>query len=319
MSTHCQSRRVWRARHLQAMAGLCLLMGARVVTAQPAAAPPAAQAAPDVPDRTLPVALESMELIEADVPAVPVAVVVDTPSATQRGALPVDQALRAWLSLGAGLGDRIVHLPTRNGPRRLNTGGFPALDVAIGLDAPLRRRWRLGAALHYQTSVGLRASEAPLPGAALEQTPLRSHHIDFGLSPGYRFGRTQADVTLRAYVGWGIRGLRSVVDIAVPNFTLQGPLLRPELTIPLAHGALVLRFAPELLVIVSVSGSLRNAAAAATTGVAWGGEASVGVRLFEPVQLVVAYRESHAVLKALSSATVADIERFATAALVLTY
>jgi hypothetical protein len=148
---------------------------------------------------------------------------------------------------------------------------------------------------------------------------MRAHHVDFGLTPGYRFTTSESSVTLQLFAGWALRGLRSVVDTGLPPYTLHGPLLRPELRIPIADGALVLRFAPELLVIAGVTAELRRVGSTSSSGLAFGGEAALDIRIHRVLYLVLTYRESRASIATLWSADLTDTERFATARAVLRY
>jgi hypothetical protein len=229
-----------------------------------------------------------------------------------------DPGFVAMLGFGMGVSDRSARLPTRLGERRLDTGLFPALDTSLSADAPFGSHGLLGAHFHYQTSVGLQAAESP-PAGTGKASSLRAHHVEFGLTPGYRFTTSASSVSLRVFAGWALRGLRSVVESGLPPYTLHGPLLRPELRIPIADGALVLRFAPELLVITGVTAELRRLGSTSSSGLAFGGEAALDLRLHRIIYLVLTYRESRAALATLWSANLTDTERFATARVVLRY
>jgi len=226
--------------------------------------------------------------------------------------------LAAILGFGVGVGERSVRLPTRAGDRRLDTGPFPALDAQLRADAALGTHGLLGAHVHYQTSVALKAAETPAAGGS-KQTSLRSHHVELGLTPGYRFTTSESSVSVRLFAGWAFRGLRPVVDAGVPAYSLHGALLRPELRIPIAGGAVTLHFAPELFVILGVSGELRRVGSTAGTGLALGGEGGLDIRLAETLYLALAYRESRATVKSSWFANLSDTERFVTASALLRY
>jgi hypothetical protein len=229
-----------------------------------------------------------------------------------------DPGLVTVLGFGVGVSDRSARLPTRLGERRLDTGLFPALDLSLSADGILGSHGLLGAHFHYQTSLGLQAAETPAAGTS-KATSMRAHHVEFGLTPGYRFTTSEWSVTLQLFAGWAVRGLRSVVDTGLPPYMLHGPLLRPELRIPIADGALVLRFAPELLVIAGVTAELRRVGSTSSSGFAFGGEAALDIRVHGGLYLVLTYRESRASVATLWSADLTDTERFATARAVLRY
>lgn len=229
-----------------------------------------------------------------------------------------DSGLVAALGFGAGVSGRSVRLPTQLGERRLDTGLGPGLDLSLSGEAPLGSHWLLGALFRYQTSLGLQGKQTP-PAGTSQQSSLRTHHVELGLTPGVRFGRSASSASLRLFAGWAVRGLRAVVDVGLPPYTLHGPVLRPELRIPIAGGAVTARLAPELLVIAGVTGELRHLGSTASAGLGIGGEAALDIRLTENVDLVLSYRESRATIATSWSADFLDNERFATARVVLHY
>jgi hypothetical protein len=91
---------------------------------------------------------------------------------------------------------------------------------------------------------------------------------------------------------------------------LNGPVFRPELRIPLADGAIVLRFAPELFVIVDMTQQLRDLGSIMGGGLALGAEVACEIRLHPLALLAVSYRESRAATATAWSATMTDTERF---------
>ena len=219
---------------------------------------------------------------------------------------------------GFGFGQRAVHVPSAVGERRLDTSPFPALDLWLQAEAPLGTHALLAAQAHYQTSLGVVATSQP-PGTTQPQSSLRSHRIDLGLLPSYRFVPNTNSVTLGVLLGWSVHGLRPVVDLTVPANTFHGPILRPELRIPIADSLLVLRLAPEAMLIAYVSGALRSMSGSARAGLAWGGEVSLDVRLAELVYIKLSYRESRASVATSWSTELTDVERFATLTALLRY
>jgi hypothetical protein len=87
--------------------------------------------------------------------------------------------------------------------------------------------------------------------------------------------------------------------------------------VPLDHGLIVLRIAPELQLIAGASRALVEVTNAALPGIAFGGEASIAVRLFQGLFAALSYRESYAMLSTSWGSYVRDSERFVTVQLAL--
>jgi hypothetical protein len=223
------------------------------------------------------------------------------------------------VSLGFGFGQRSVAMPVRAGLYELTGSPFPAIQIGVDADAPLSERFFLGLHFDYQTSVGSTVSQNLVGEADTKTTALRSHRLGFGLEPRYRFSDSPDGVSLGVLLGWGFRGFRPVVDIDIPPYTLNGPVLRPELRIPIGAGWVVLRLAPELFVITGISPELRQLAAVGGTGVALGIEASIDIRMIERLHAVVAFRESHATASSSWGGEFTDNERFGTVSMSLRY
>jgi hypothetical protein len=221
------------------------------------------------------------------------------------------RSIAARLGVGVGLGQRRVRLPTRAGNLALDAGPFPALDLFLSGDAVLGSHGLLSARARYQTSLGVTAEQLPPDGVA-QRTALRLHHLELGLSPGFRLAASDHSVSLRLFLGWSWRGLRPVVDLDIPPYTLSGVVLRPELRIPLAGGLIVLRFEPELMIVAEVTTELRHVGATAGSGLGFGGEAALEIGLSELVQLALSYRESRVAVPTSWAAHFTDVERFAT-------
>jgi hypothetical protein len=232
------------------------------------------------------------------------------PSAAQGSDASEDLSVRA--SVGGGVGARTVRVPTRAGGDQLDIGfSFPAIEIGLDVQYMLGSHWLLGGELDYRAMFGLNVSH-PLATGETVQTSVTSHSGVAGVAPGYRFGeRGSAD--LRLLLGWTFRGLYTGDD-AVPSGTIQGPVLRPELRIPLADGLFTLRLAPELIVVIQSSATLRvNVAGLQQVGIGFGGEASLDVRLTDAVQLGLEYRESHALVASGWGNDFIDLERYALA------
>jgi hypothetical protein len=232
-----------------------------------------------------------------------VAVVLSTSLASAQAA-----DTRVKLGVAAGLGDRQVLVPSRSGDRTLQTGLFPALQVHLDGTALVAGRWSLGLRLAYRTSVALQASELPAAGSG-KRTSLRSHHVEAGVAPGVRLS---VGSVLRLFMGWGWRGLRAVTDLAIPQYMLHGPVLRPELRIALPGGSVELRLAPELQLLRGLSQELRALANTDSVGIAWAAEIELSVRLGPNVGMLIDYRESRARAGSAWGHALTDVERFGT-------
>jgi hypothetical protein len=240
-------------------------------------------------------------------------------SGTAPAAQEAPDGLTAAIGFGIGFGQRSVVVPAGDGTHNLDAGPFPALQVRIDAGGPVVGQFFLGLHFDYQTSVGLHEYQTTTDAASAKGTPLRSHHIGFGLEPRLRFTDSRDAVSLGFLLGWAFRGLRPVVDLDLPPYTLYGPLLRPELRIPIAHGLVVLRLAPELFFITGITAELQHMAALSGTGIALGGELSIDIRLVDRVYMMLTFRESHAKTGSSWSGNFTDNERFATVGAVLRY
>jgi hypothetical protein len=240
-----------------------------------------------------------------------------SPSVQSAPPLENQPPLPAALAVGTGLGQRFVRLPTRSGEQRLDTGFFPTLDLLLTGEFGVGTHALVGAQAHYQTSVGSTVRSTP-PAGVSRETSLRTHHVDLGMTAGLRFSEANTSVSARLFVGWAFRGLRSVVDTDIPPYSMHGLVLRPELRVPVAHGAVTFHLAPELFVIAHLTDELRHVGATAAAGLAFGGEVAMDVRLSERVDLTLSYRESRASVSSSWSA-LTDNERFATAGVALRY
>jgi len=198
----------------------------------------------------------------------------------------------------------------------LDTGLFPAISLGLRMTAPVGSHFLVRASADYRTSLGLQGTE--MQRTTEMSTPLRSHALGFGSAPGYRFGAADS-VSLHVHVGWYFRGLRPIAQLALPEVAWHGAVFRPELEIPFADGAVTLRLAPELTIIAGLYTTLPDESGLAHTGLAFGGEASLDVRLATPIALRVEYRESHATFRTAWAQNLTDIERFATLRVVLRY
>jgi hypothetical protein len=276
----------------------------------PEAAPPLEIEAPPLPPMAANQEPQQEELPPNQEPPAADAPAAETPETLEK--------FSGAVSLGFGFGQRSVAMPVRAGLYDLTGSPFPAIEIRVDADAPLSERFFLGVHFDYQTSVGATASQDLVGEADTKTTALRSHRLGFGVEPRYRFSDSPDGVSLGVLVGWGFRGFRPVVDIDIPPYTLNGPVLRPELRIPMGAWV-VLRLAPELFVITGISPELRQLASIGGTGVALGIEASIDIRMIERLHAVLAFRESHATASSGWAGEFTDDERFASVSVSLRY
>lgn len=229
---------------------------------------------------------------------------------------PEQHAMFFEVSAGVGGAMRDSALPTRLGVRDLSTGLFPGASLGLRIGMPLGSHWLLYASADYRTSLGLRGVESQAETEM--KTPLRSHGVGFGVSPGYRFG-DENSASLHVHFGYYFRGLRPVAQLALPNISWHAAVIRPELYIPISEGAVTLRLAPELLLVAGLHTSLVDESGLARTGTGLGAEASVDVRVAEPVLVRIEYRESHVSLNTAWALRFTDVDRFGAVRVVLRY
>jgi hypothetical protein len=229
-----------------------------------------------------------------------------------------EQSLFAEISAGMGVATRGVSLPTSGGDRKLATGAFPAVDLGLQGYAPIGKHFRFGGGIRYQTSLGLTAHEQP-PGGTEKATTARSHHVELGVMPAYRFTDSKESVVVALFAGWAVRGFRPVTPLSLPAYTLHGPVLRPELRLAFAEGHVTLRLGPELIGLISVSHELRNLGNTSGAGIGIGGEGQLTVELVQGLSMALSYRESHLSVSTAWPELFQDVERFATLQAVLQY
>jgi hypothetical protein len=233
-----------------------------------------------------------------------------TPQPTAAGS-EAPRALRVVLQVGAGAQQRLLDVPSASGTRSLDSGFGPALSLRLAgrLRAP---HHYLGARISYQTSIGMSAREG-VPDATTQApgaTGVRSQRFEAGVLGGIRLGATAAAASLGLFLGYGLRAFESDAPLQIPRFSLHGPLLRLEFELPIACDLLALQLAPEVSQIVSVSAELREQAALARGGQSFGTEMSLRLRLHERLAGRLAYRESHARIRAGAIDHFSDVERY---------
>jgi hypothetical protein len=241
----------------------------------------------------------------------------DDDSEPEETAAPAERAPFLFeVSAGVGGATRQSTLPTRLGVHELDTGLYPGVALGLRVGTAFGEHVLLQASVDYRTSLGLEGAEAQRQPAM--KTPLRAHAVGFGIAPGYRFGGPNS-VSVLLHLGWYFRGLRPIGQLALPEVSWHAALIRPELHVPLADGAVTLRVAPELLVIAGLYTTLPDQSGIARTGIGFGGELAIDVRATAWLVVRAEYRESHARFSTAWDQSVSDIERFAALRLVFRY
>lgn len=225
--------------------------------------------------------------------------------AARAGAQDAEREPHALVAVGVGpgVGVRQVRVPSQVGERRLSTGAYPAVDLALQLGAAYGR-WSLVASVEYRTSLGLRTDTSELADAP-GRIGLRAHSLRAGITAGYRLG---SGLRLALFSGWMVRALRSTAELNVPRYSLHGPLLRPELQLPIAQGVLELRAGPELGLIVYESRELRELASTRPIGLSLGAALAVDLRAHALVHVVLCYAFAHATQASAWSRALLDTE-----------
>jgi hypothetical protein len=196
----------------------------------------------------------------------------------------------ARLSLAGGVGERVNDVPTHDGIRGLDTGFAPGLEIGLGTEGVLGGHFVLSAALTYRTVLGAKVSTVADDGSTINAS-ISSHSIQVGVAPGYRFeGPGSAD--LRLFLGFAYRTL-SPSDASLPGSTILGPVVRPELRVPIASGVLSLRIAPELILALGPQAKIAHYVTGLSSfGIGVGGEANLDVRISKAFYIGVEFRES---------------------------
>ena len=224
------------------------------------------------------------------------------------------------LRAGAGLTQRIIDVPASQGHLTFDAGWAPALDVrAAGRLTGQHLFLSFRAA--YQTSLGSVASDRlQLPASSTGQASVRSSHFDAGITPGLWLGAGPDSSALSLFLGYAVRAFTSVTELALPRFTLHGPVLRLELDVPLFGRVVSFHLAPEAQMLLSISRDLQRAGQLDSLGFAFGGEADLQFRIHARIALRLSYRESHGFASAAVQAQqFSDTERYIVAVTSVSY
>lgn len=213
----------------------------------------------------------------------------------------------AELLAGAGITTRSLRFGSAAANRALDTGVVPAL--AIELESHVGQQWFCQLRLAYRSSVFAEGSQQAPSAASAITTTLQSHEFIGGLEPGVHFGGIHS-ASVAVFAGYGVRAFGSVVELAIPRFSLHGPVIRTALALPLWGGRFELRLAPEVHIIVGQTLALREDARTERQGFALGVEASARLVL-DWLALQASYRESHARIASAWPTQFSDVERFA--------
>jgi hypothetical protein len=230
-------------------------------------------------------------------------------------------SLRMFLQAGAGVTQRSISMPSEQGRIRLASSIAPAIDVRAAARLEFEP-WFVRLRAGYQSSLGLHADDRlRLAVAGQASSAVRSHRFEGGVAPGIWLSGRPGSAALSLYLGYGLRAFSSVAPLVLPRFTLQGPLIRLELELPLIAQRLWFQLAPEVHIISAYSSDLSRAAHVFGPGVAFGGEAGLVLRLLPRVAIKLSYRESHASVAAnsLAYAGFEDSERYLLSDVLVTY
>lgn len=200
------------------------------------------------------------------------------------------------LRAGVGLGTRSIVVPTPPGRmlgNRIDTSFVPSLDLGAALELPLGPKWVLRFLADYRTIIGLTAGYQSAPGV-MATSSLSSHSFIGGASLGH-LSAGRDSFGIHVFLGWAWRSL-SAAEPSLPDASIQGLTLRPELEIPIPIAGLkfALRLAPELILILIPDATLpaNDSALASALGYAFGAEASLDLQLSQTIGLSFQFRES---------------------------
>jgi hypothetical protein len=222
-------------------------------------------------------------------------------------AVPADDRLAMDMRVtgGAGFGARTLLWPQNGETWSVETGLFPALDLAMSFRLVFSSALALGLDLAYQTSIGAQIEENHVAGST-ETLRVRSSH--FGALLALALGGQGFRVT--PALGYATRGLRPEVHhLLTPSYSLAGPLAQVGVRIPLGS-SFAFRLAPEAQ-YVFVGQGLRERGVA-STGFSLGGEVALELAASGALTLELCGRWSRVWLGTGAS----DTERFVTARIV---
>jgi hypothetical protein len=93
--------------------------------------------------------------------------------------------------------------------------------------------------------------------------------------------------------------------------SVQGPVIRPELHIPFGKGGVVLRIAPEFILVLAAQAKLPgNVAGLQSVGYSFGGEVSLDFQISPTVGLGVLVREARALVPSGWGISAVENERY---------
>jgi hypothetical protein len=243
----------------------------------------------------------------------------NTSEATDAAEASGERPIAVMLGVGAGPGMHETSLPVAAGVQHVPLSTFPAYDLALHVDGVSDGKVTPGVHAEYRSSVGYTLSETPVNGVK-ETTAARTHELRIEAVVNVNFGHSRRAVSLPISFGYLWTNLRTDAELAeVHRFTLSGPHFALALRVPIADGAVVLTFGPDAGMILQVSDGLQRAGIQ-PTGIAFGGQVQLLVRLNERFALRVLYREAHAsVSSAKTSESMTDVQRFITVGAALIY
>jgi hypothetical protein len=272
-------------------------------------------------------ALASVASNRGAAPGVPIAGMPGSPAAPDEGTPDAsgliedggERPVAVMLGIGAGAGMHETSVPVAGSVQHVPMSAFPSYDIALHVDGVSGGKLTPGVHAEYRSSIGYTLSETPVNGVK-ESTAARTHELRFEGVLNINFGHSRRDVSLPISFGYLWSNLRTDAELAdVHRFTLSGPHFALALRVPVADGAVVLTLGPDAGMILQVSDGLQQEGVS-PTGLSFGGEAQLLVRLSERFALRLLFREAHAkVSSSKSSQSLSDVQRFITAGVALTY
>jgi hypothetical protein len=215
-------------------------------------------------------------------------------------------AMDMRVTVGAGLGARTLLWPANGETMSVETGLFPALDVATSFRLVFSSSVAFGLDLAYQTSIGAELVENHIAGSS-ETLRVRAHAFGGVLAlalggPGFR---------VTPALGYATRGFRPEVHhLLTPSYSLAGPLARVAVRIPIAS-VVGLRLAPEAQYVLVGNGLEERGVA--SSGFALGGEVALEIAVSSALTLELCGRFTRTWLGTSEGPSATDTERFATA------
>jgi hypothetical protein len=222
---------------------------------------------------------------------------------------PADWSVQ--LAAEAGVALRNVDLPRDGVTYQIRSGVHPALGVAFRLDYHSSRRFSIGMAARYQSSIGLVLDEQ-LAGAELHPRKTRSHLFEVGITPSLHWDDSGWAIT--GMLGYSIAELDPENHLVTPSYHLGGPHARIAVRLPLGTQRVRVSLGPEGQLTLQIGDELL-ARGVAARGLGAGVNAAFEVSLSERFWIAATYRELHFWLDTQQGSSFTDGLRVVTAQL----